>query len=73
MLGDFDYLWYSFCSVNLVIFMVKNFIACLLISLPIVLYLAKSLSSENDYNPNQIITTENAVNALRYWLLKKIS
>ena len=52
-------------------FMVKNFIACLLISLPIVLYLAESLSSENDYNPKQIITTENAVNALRYWLLKK--
>ena len=71
MLGDFDYLWYSFCSVNLVIFMVKNFIACLLISLPIVLYPAKSLSSEKEYNPNDLITTTNAVDALWYLLKEK--
>ena len=50
--------------------MVKNFIVCLLISLPIVLYPAKSLSGRNKYIPSELVTPDNAVNAL-IWRLKK--
>ena len=50
--------------------MVKNFIACLLIGMSIVLYPAKSLSGVNKYNPSEVVTPDNAVNAL-IWRLKK--
>ena len=50
--------------------MVKNFIACLLIGLSIVLYPAKSLSGGNKYIPSELVTPDNAVNAL-IWRLKK--
>ena len=46
-------------------------LAVLVATIQLLPFPARSLSSENDYNPKQIITTENAVNALRYWLLKK--
>lgn len=54
--------------------MVKN-ITCKILSLglglSLLLYPIKSLSNENNYDPKQKITTENAVDALWYLLKKK--
>ena len=46
-------------------------LAVLVATIQLLPFSGSALSSENDYNPKQIITPENAVNALRYWLLKK--
>ena len=47
---------------------IKHKIIVLAVGFLSVLYPIKSLSSEKEYNPNDVITTTNAVDALWYLL-----